>query len=109
MLNFSGKGLDIEHLSSSVNFMTAVPLDACLTVLIATFIGFPISTTHALIGAMVGSGLALTAGQFNLMPLVSNFMLPLFVSPLISIVLSMTIFQLFNRVLSRMGLQEWIC
>ena len=53
---FSGKGLVPDALAGSDYFLLAVAAGAGATVILATFTGFPISTTHALMGAMVGSG-----------------------------------------------------
>ena len=53
---FSGKGLVPDAISASPNFLTAVAAGAASTVMLATVLGFPISTTHALTGALVGAG-----------------------------------------------------
>lgn len=55
---FSGKGLVPDALSTQSLFVFAVALGAGGTVLLATRLGFPISTTHGLTGALVGAGLA---------------------------------------------------
>src|SRR5213079_3493743 len=54
---FSGKGLVPDTLTGSEFFLLAVALGAGLTVILATRLGFPISTTHSIIGALIGSGL----------------------------------------------------
>ena len=54
---FSGKGLVPDALVGSEHFLLAVVIGAALTVILATLTGFPISTTHGLTGALVGSGL----------------------------------------------------
>ena len=51
--NFSGKGLVPDEIAHSVNFVLSVALSAGTTVLLATRLGFPISTTHGLVGALV--------------------------------------------------------
>src|SRR4051812_34505001 len=43
---FSGKGLVPDALTSSPHFLLAVALGTGLTVIVATRLGFPISTTH---------------------------------------------------------------
>src|SRR3990172_5531742 len=55
---FQGKGLVPTSLAESQPFGAAVILGAALTVFSAAKIGIPISTTHSLTGAMVGSGFA---------------------------------------------------
>ncbi len=52
---FSGKGL-VPDSALSESFLTAVAMGAALTVLLATRLGFPVSTTHALVGGIVGAG-----------------------------------------------------
>ena len=54
---FSGKGLVPDAISGSPAFLAAVATGAASTVMLATVLGFPISTTHALTGALVGAGL----------------------------------------------------
>ena len=55
---FSGKGIVPVTLTSEPSFVTAVAFGAGLTVLLATRLGMPISTTHALVGALTGAALA---------------------------------------------------
>ena len=54
---FSGKGIVPDHFVGSEYFLLAVAIGAGLTVIVATLTGFPISTTHALTGAIIGCGL----------------------------------------------------
>src|ERR1700686_5411786 len=61
--NFKGKGLVPDEVTRQPTFLLAVALGAGLTVLIATFTGMPISTTHALTGALVGAGLSAAWGD----------------------------------------------
>ncbi|MCA9174543.1 MAG: inorganic phosphate transporter [Planctomycetales bacterium] len=44
--------------SNRRDFATSVACGAGLTVLLATRFGLPVSTTHGLLGALVGAGLA---------------------------------------------------
>src|SRR5688572_24641975 len=43
---FSGKGLVPDALTTSPAFLAAVALGAATTIMLATLLGFPISTTH---------------------------------------------------------------
>ena len=52
--NFSGRGLVPNELAASPQFVMAVGLAAGLTVMLATLTGFPVSTTHGLVGAPGG-------------------------------------------------------
>lgn len=69
--NFSGKGLVPDAVAGKPDFLLAVVIGAALTVILATLTGFPISTTHSLIGALVGSGLMAVSAQVNLLVFVS--------------------------------------
>jgi phosphate/sulfate permease len=51
---FSGKGLVPDALAASPVFLLAVGTGAGATVLLSTLLGFPISTTHSLTGALAG-------------------------------------------------------
>jgi PiT family inorganic phosphate transporter len=55
---FSGKGLVPDALTASPQFLLSVACGAGVTVILATVLGFPISTTHGLTGALVGPELS---------------------------------------------------
>ena len=74
---FSGKGLVPDALVGSNQFLLAVAIGAALTVILATFTGFPVSTTHGLIGAIVGCGLLADRSHVNFAALQKSFLLPL--------------------------------
>ena len=74
---FQGKGLVPAEVIGDPVFPAAVALAAGLTVLLATRLGFPISTTHALIGALVGAGVVVSPEGVNGTKLANAFLLPL--------------------------------
>lgn len=80
---FSGKGIVANSLVQSPQFVCAVALGAAFTSFLATRFGFPVSTTHALVGALVGAGLA-GSGEVQLAALGKNFLYPLFFSPVVA-------------------------
>lgn len=108
---FSGKGLVPDATAISPEFLVAVALGAGLTVIIATFTGFPISTTHSLTGALFGGGLAAIGSAVNFEVLGRAFFIPLLLSPLIAIVLAMVCYLIFRHIRKKMGItKEWcIC
>ena len=63
--NFSGKGLVPNELIQNPIFAISIALGAALTVLLATKIGMPISTTHSLVGALFGAGVVAIGADFN--------------------------------------------
>ena len=93
---FSGKGLVPDSLAGSEHFLFAVAVGAGATVILATLAGFPISTTHALTGAMVGSGWAAVGSQVHLAVLGRAFFLPLLLSPLLAVALGPALYLLFR-------------
>ncbi len=94
--HFSGKGLVPDHVATSPEFLLAVSIGAGVTVLIATFKGLPISTTHSLTGALTGAGFMAVGFGLNLSKLGSTFFLPLLISPLLALILSTVIYYAFH-------------
>jgi PiT family inorganic phosphate transporter len=84
---FSGKGIVPDSLLKSPDFLTAVAIGAALTSFLATRFGFPVSTTHALVGALVGAGLAGSGAEVKFGALGKSFLYPLFFSPAVACVL----------------------
>ncbi|MEH2027629.1 inorganic phosphate transporter [Nostoc sp.] len=99
--NFSGKGLLPDAIANTPEFHLAVAIATGLTVLIATLIGFPISTTHSLTGALVGAGLVAIGLQVNFAALRTSFILPLLLSPIIAIPLGAGIYRLSGYINSK--------
>ena len=94
--SFSGKGLVADSVATTPSFLVSVGLGAGLTVTAATVLGFPVSTTHALTGALVGAGLV-ASGSVHWPALARKFLLPLAVSPLVSMALAACAQRLMHR------------
>lgn len=90
---FSGRGLVPNAVASTPVFITSVAIGAAITVYLATKLGFPISTTHALIGGLVGAGLGSTSGQVNFEKLVQAFAVPMLLSPVLAASLGVIIYK----------------
>ena len=108
---FSAKGIVPDHFAGSEYFLLAVALGAGFTVILATFTGFPISTTHALTGAIIGCGLVAVGSQVNLAALGKGFVLPLLLSPVLAMVIAGILYLLFHALRVATGTtKEWcIC
>ena len=108
---FSAKGIVPDHFAGSEYFLLAVAIGAGLTVIIATLTGFPISTTHALTGAIIGCGLVAVGSQVNLSALGKGFVLPLLLSPVLAIVIAGVLYIMFHALRVATGTtKEWcIC
>src|SRR5918994_6510051 len=106
---FSGAGLVPDATAESERFLTAVAIGAGLTVLLASALGLPISTTHALVGALVGAGLAAVPGAVDVSLLGSKFLLPLILGPLLAIVLAGTLYPLAGAGRRALGVERETC
>ena len=95
---FSGAKLVGKEIYTQMPFLAAVALAAAGTVLLASRLGLPISTTHVLTGALVGAGV--TAAGFahvKFAALASGVVLPLLFSPIVSLALTMAICPLIAK------------
>ena len=107
--NFSGKGLVPDALTLSPVFMLAVACGAGATVLLATRLGFPISTTHGLTGALVGAGMMAGVNLVNFSVLGKTFVTPLLLSPLVAVVTGGLLYLLLKGARIATGIHETSC
>jgi PiT family inorganic phosphate transporter len=106
---FSGKGLVPDAVAVSPIFLLSVATGAGATVILATLLGFPISTTHGLVGALVGAGFLAAGNQINLSVLGSAFVLPLLLGPVVSVLLTMPLYKLATGLRERFGITKESC
>jgi inorganic phosphate transporter, PiT family len=108
---FSGKGIVPDHFTGSEYFLLAVAMGAGLTVILATLTGFPISTTHALTGAISGCGLVAVGSQVNFGALGKGFVLPLLLSPVLAMAVAGLLYVILHGTRVALALKkEWcIC
>jgi inorganic phosphate transporter, PiT family len=106
---FSGKGLVPNAVAASPHFLLAVAIGAGCTVILATLLAFPISTTHGLTGALVGAGAVAAGSQLNLAVLGTAFFLPLLLSPLVAVGLTMACYWLLRDVSANRRAREESC
>jgi inorganic phosphate transporter, PiT family len=105
---FSGKGLVPDTLVGSPAFLLAVAVGASITVILATLTGFPISTTHSILGGLVGSGWMAVGAQVKLAVLGRTFFLPLLLSPLLAVGLGASVYVVFRWLRLQLGIhKEW--
>ncbi len=95
-------GLFIEGTKLNPAFYAAVLIGAFGWVILATLTGFPVSTTHAITGALTGAGLvAFGNAKFEWSFLGARFALPLALGPVLSLalvyILSWPIFWAVSR------------
>ena len=94
--SFSGKGLVPQNVAGATDFLMAVSFGAACTVLLATRLGFPISTTHSLVGGLFGAGLMAVGWEVNFNQLGTAFFIPLLVSPFIAFALGATAYWIIG-------------
>ncbi len=104
---FGGKGIVDAALVADISFPISVGIGASLTVLLATVIGMPISTTHAMVGSIVGIGISSSA--LNWSAAIHKFFIPLLVSPLIAVSLAAVAYLIFRMVRRRVGITSQTC
>lgn len=107
--SFSGKGLVPAELAQSGELLISVAAAGAITILLATVVGMPTSTTHALTGALVGVALIVGHGHANLGLLWRSFFLPLLVSPFLAIAAAAVLYPLFHRARRRFGITRQTC
>jgi len=106
---FTGKGLVPDEVTTQPAFLLAVSAGAALTIILATWIGLPVSTTHALTGALIGAGFLAAAGQVQFASLGKAFVLPLLFSPLAALALTILLYPLLRWGRRRCGITSQTC
>jgi inorganic phosphate transporter, PiT family len=108
LTRFSGRGIVPDQIVASESFVLAVGLGAGLTVIVATFMGFPVSTTHALTGAILGAGFVAVGTGVNIQSLSAGFLLPLALSPILALVMAAGLYLVLRFLRLTLGItKEW--
>lgn len=94
---FSGRGVVPDALVAAPEFACAVAIGGACTSFLATRFGFPVSTTHALVGALLGAGLA-GSGAVQVAALGKAFVLPLLFSPVVAAAAGAVVYLLLKAV-----------
>ncbi len=106
---FSGKLFVSAETLALTGFPLAVTAGCAATVLLATRIGAPISTTHALAGALLGAAFAAPGSVVDWAKAGKQIFLPLAVGPLLSIGAALLLYPLFSLARRRLGLKRDSC
>ena len=105
---FSGKGLVSDELLALPSFGASLALGSALTVLAASRLGFPVSTTHAIVGSMIGTAIA-HKGSVGWEQLAVQLLAPLLLSPVIALIATAAIYPVLRRVRMASGVTSETC
>lgn len=106
---FTGSGLVSAELAQSSVLLMSVGAAGAATVLLATVLGMPTSTTHALTGALVGVALVANGGSVQLAPLWAGFFRPLLISPVLAVALAAVLYLIFRQARQALGVTRETC
>ncbi len=106
---FTGGGLLPTGVVPTPALLTAVAIGAALAVGIAARAGLPISTTHAILGALLGAGGVAAAGRLNFAILTERFVAPLLLSPIAAFALVATVHPLLSRLRRALRVEASSC
>lgn len=106
---FSGKQIVSAGTLALPDFPLAVVAACAATVLLATRFGFPISTTHALAGALLGAAMAAPESAVNWAKAGKSIFLPLGAGPLLAIVAALMLYPLLTGLRKRLGIHSQSC
>lgn len=104
---FSGKG--IVPVAGDPVLLLSVAAGSAATVFLATFTGFPISTTHSLIGGLCGAALVAFPQDIQWSVLGGKLMLPLLLSPVIAIFGAGLLYVLLHGLRKMMRIEKEYC
>ena len=106
---FKGKGIVDDAIWQSASFPACVGVAAGATVLIATRVSMPISTTHAMVGSIIGIGVA--GNGLAWAAVWKKFFYPLLASPFIAVALAAVLYLLFSglRRLAKIDRETCLC
>lgn len=107
---FSGKLFVSPQVLAQAGYPLAVCAGAAATVLLATRLGLPVSTTHALAGALLGAALLASSGTgVDWTKAGKSVFLPLALSPVLSIVVALLLYPILHFVRTRLGIVRESC
>jgi len=106
---FSGMGIVPKALIGTPRVLLAVGAGGALTIFLATRLGMPTSTTHALTGGLLGVAVAAPEGAVPWITAFHKFAGPLLLSPLVAVAFTYCLYPLLNRVRKGIGVKKRTC
>ncbi len=107
-MQFSGNGPVSDEVVALPGFGAAVALGAAATVLLATRIGFPVSSTHAIIGTMIGVAVS-QQSEIAWTKLGQQLLLPLLFSPFVAFLATVLLYPCFRWLRTSFGVSQATC
>ena len=102
MVTTFGSGLIEPGVATPPALALSVLVGSMVWVLVASRTGLPVSTTHALVGAIVGAGLAAFSGHGLIWSaLAGKIALPLLLSPFLALLLSLLLHPVIRAIAAR--------
>ncbi len=109
LIAFRGGGLVPAPLTHDPRFLLAAGFGASGAVLLASRVGLPVSTTHALLGGLLGAGVVAAKGAVRLDALGREFALPLLASPLLALATAWILYSFLRAARLRLGVERRMC
>lgn len=106
---FSGAWILPAEILGSSTMLISVGLSAAMTIFFATLMGMPTSTTHALTGALIGVAWIASSSNHFATLFLKIYMAPLLLSPLIAIVMTGSLYPLFQWFRTTVGITKETC
>ena len=106
---FSGKLFVSAATLAAPGFALAVCAGCAATVLLATRIGAPISTTHALAGSLLGAAFSAPESVIDWSKAGKSIFLPLGVGPVVAIAAALLLYPLLTRARKLLGVSRETC
>jgi inorganic phosphate transporter, PiT family len=106
---FSGHGMVPASLAGTAQFLVPVGLGAAATVGLATRLGLPVSTTHALIGGLLGVGLVAAPAAVQPAGILNGLALPLVWVPLVAMLLAIALIPIVRGLRRRIERMDAAC
>lgn len=106
---FSGKLFVSAATLALPGFGLAVCAACAATVLLATRVGLPVSTTHALVGGLLGAALAAPDSVVDWVKAGAQIFLPLGIGPLVALAAAALLYPILSFARSRLGITRETC
>src|ERR1044071_6368536 len=109
VMTFSGKLLVSAPTLAPPGFPLAVCAACAATVLLASRLGAPISTTHALVGSLLGAALVVPGSSIEWAKAGAQIFLPLAAGPLVALISAVALYPMFSFARGRLGITRETC